>query len=150
MHRIQIVTKKQFEEFPRDVLNRYNAEGAFFYDEKDKYVKSIIYDDPDDLPRLWNFKNDIDTVYIPLSATQDFESKIISVNIEGGIIPGDLMDWLLRFGNYREISETDNGLRLMLFGIAKEDLDEISEQIRTFALEPIVVEETEFELEENE
>ena len=150
MHRIQIVTKKQFEEFPRDVLNRYNAEGAFFYDEKDKYVKSIIYDDPDDLPRLWNFKNDIDTVYIPLSASQDFESKIISVNIEGGIIPGDLMDWLLRFGNYREISETDNGLRLMLFGIAKEDLDEISEQIRTFALEPIVVEETEFELEENE
>ena len=150
MHRIQIVTKKQFEEFPRDVLNRYNAEGAFFYDEKDKYVKSIIYDDPDDLPRLWNFKNDIDTVYIPLSATQDFESKIISVNIEGGIIPGDLMDWLLRFGNYREISETDNGLRFMLFGIAKEDLDEISEQIRTFALEPIVVEETEFELEENE
>ncbi|OFZ61562.1 MAG: hypothetical protein A3D92_16115, partial [Bacteroidetes bacterium RIFCSPHIGHO2_02_FULL_44_7] len=61
---IQIVSREQFDEFPRDVLNRYNAEGNFYYDARDKRVKSVIYDNVDDLPRLWNFRNDIDTVYI--------------------------------------------------------------------------------------
>ena len=148
--RIQIVTKKQFNEFPRDVLNRYNAEGTFFFDEKDKKVKSVIYKHIDDLPRLYNFKDDIDTIFISLSDIQQLDTKIISVSIKGGTIPGDLMDWLLRFSYQREFKETTDGLELIIFGVKDENIEEIQSQFRNFALDALVVEESQFELEEND
>lgn len=148
--RIQIVSKKQFDEFPRDVLNRYNAEGAFFYDAKDKRVKSIIYKNEDDLPRLWNFKDDIDTVYIPFSDLQSFETLILSIRIEGAVIPGDLMDWLLRFSYPREFIEKENSIELRIYEVEEENIEKIKSQIRTFALEAVVLEETKLELEEND
>lgn len=148
--RVQIVTKKQFDEFPRDVLNRYNAEGAFYYDAKDKRVKSVIYENENALPRLWNFVDDIDTVFIPFSELQQFDTKILSVQIEGGIIPGDLMDWLLRFSYPREILEVKTGIELRILEVEEENVEKISSQIRTFALETVVLEETKLELEEND
>ncbi|MCO4815179.1 MAG: hypothetical protein KC454_10730, partial [Flavobacteriales bacterium] len=148
--RIQIVTKKQFSEFPRDVLNRYNAEGAFYFDELDQRVKSVIYKNEDDLPRLYNFKDDIDTVYIPLSELQQLDTKILSVSIEGGTIPGDLMDWLLRFSYQRDFKETADGLELRIYDVVDEDIEEIQSQFRKFALEAIEVVESQFELEEND
>jgi len=148
--RIQIVSKKQFDKFPRDVLNRYNAEGAFFYDAKDKHVKSIIYKNADDLPRLWNFKDDIDTVYIPFSDLQGFETTILSIYIEGAVIPGDLMDWLLRFSYPREFIEQDSTIELRIYEVEKENIEKIQEQITTFGLTAVLLDETKIELEENE
>ena len=145
--RVQIVTKKTFDEFPRDVLNRYNAEGSFYFDESDKRVKSIIYPSADHLPRLFNFKRDIDTVYIPAGLMSDEQTSILSVQFSDSIVPGDVMDWLLRF-NYRRSFETnESGLELRLFGIGEEEQSAVIRTLETFGLQPEVKEETELELE---
>jgi len=150
---IQIVTKKEFDEFPRDVLNRYNAEGTFFFDEKDRRVKSIIYKHVDDLPRLWNFRDDIDTVYIPQGQIDLLNtSKIVSVSFRDSVVPGDFMDWLMRLGYRREFVRGDEGLELRIFNIEPNAIEEVQKDIRIFGLETAIIEESEHELEikENE
>ena len=148
---IQIVTKKKFSSFPRDVLNRYNAEGNFYFDAKDSLVKSIIYSHEDDLPRLYNFRNDIDTVYIPRDEVSEDDTKILSVKLNDSLIPGDFMDWLLRFNYRREFVVTEEGRELRIFGIEPNQVEKVQNDVRIFALEAVVVEETiyELELEEN-
>ncbi len=138
--RIQIVTKKEFDEFPRDVLNRYNAEGSFYYDEKDRKVKSYIYRNVDDLPRLWNFVDDIDTVYLPI-LKNEFDLKIISISIEGSVIPGDFMDWMLRTKFYHEITETPTGLDVRFYNIEEGEIEELQIELKTFNFQPIIIDE---------
>ena len=145
--RVQIVTKKTFDEFPRDVLNRYNAEGSFYFDESDKRVKSIIYPSADHLPRLFNFKRDIDTVYIPAGLMSDEQTSVLSVQFSDSIVPGDVMDWLLRFSYRRSFETNENGLELRLFGIGEEEQSAVVRTLETFGLQPAVKEETELELE---
>jgi hypothetical protein len=150
---IQIVTKKEFDEFPRDVLNRYNAEGTFFFDEKDRRVKSIIYKHVDDLPRLWNFRDDIDTVYIPQGQINLLNaSKIVSVSFQDSLVPGDFMDWLMRLGYRREFVRGDEGLELRIFSVEPNAIERVQKDIRIFGLETEIIEESEHELEikENE
>jgi len=150
---IQIVTKIEFDEFPRDVLNRYNAEGTFFFDEKDRRVKSIIYKHVDDLPRLWNFRDDIDTVYIPQGQIDLLNaSKIVSVLFRDSLVPGDFMDWLMRLGYRREFVRGDEGLELRIFSIEPNAIGRVQKDIRIFGLETAIIEESEHELEikENE
>ncbi len=142
--KIQIVTKKEFTEFPRDVLNRYNAEGAFYYDEKDKKVKSYIYKNVDDLPRLWNFVDDIDTIFLTLD-DYDINLKTISIQLDVKVIPGDFMDWMLRTTYYREIKETENGLEIRIYGIEEENIENLMTEIKTFMLNPKLIEEIENE-----
>lgn len=147
---IQIVTKKKFNDFPRDVLNRYNAEGNFYFDAKDSLVKSIIYSNVDDLPRLYNFRNDIDTVYIPRDEVSDDNTVILSVKLNDSLIPGDFMDWLLRFNYRREFVKTEQGRELRIFGIEPNEVEKVQNDVRIFALEAVIVEETIYELELNE
>ncbi len=142
--RIQIVTKKEFSEFPRDVLNRYNAEGSFYYDERDKRVKSYIYKNVDDLPRLWNFVDDIDTVYLPVNEL-NLNLNNISVQLDANVIPGDFMDWILRTTYYHEITEMENGLEIRFYGIEKENIENLMTELKTFMLNPEIIEELEDE-----
>lgn len=150
-HRVQIVTKKTFDEFPRDVLNRYNAEGSFYYDVKDKRVKSVIYKNADYLPRIWNFRDDLDTVYLPVGQLADTKQEIIGFAFKDSIIPGDFMDWMLRCNYRREIFKTLKGTEVMIFGVNEDDLDAMLERIKLFGIDPKVIIETEvdLELEEN-
>ena len=150
-HRVQIVTKKTFDEFPRDVLNRYNAEGSFYYDVKDKRVKSVIYKNADYLPRIWNFRDDLDTVYLPVDQLADTKQEIIGFAFKDSIIPGDFMDWMLRCNYRREIFKTLKGTEVMIFGVDEDDLDAMLERIKLFGIDPKVIIETEvdLELEEN-
>lgn len=145
--RVQVVTKRQFEEFPRDVLNRYNTEGNFYYDAQDKRVKSLIYEDEDYLPRLYKFKRDIDTVYISqeeFEALKEFET--ILVRIEGESVPGDLMDWLLRLNYRKEFSLTRDGTELRIYQVEPNSKEMVQRNIRAFGLEPVI----EKEIEEDE
>jgi hypothetical protein len=146
-HRVQIVTKKTFDEFPRDVLNRYNAEGSFYYDVKDKRVKSVIYKNADYLPRIWNFRDDVDTVYLPVGQLADTKQEIIGFAFKDSIIPGDFMDWMLRCNYRREIFKTLKGTEVMIFGVDEDDLDAMLERIKLFGIDPKVIIETEDELE---
>jgi len=146
-HRVQIVTKKTFDVFPRDVLNRYNAEGSFYYDVKDKKVKSVIYKNADYLPRIWNFRDDIDTVYLPVGQLADTKTEIVGVVFSDSIIPGDFMDWMLRCNYRREIFKTYKGTEVRIFGVDEDDLDIMLEKIELFGVKPEVILETEEELE---
>lgn len=148
--RVQVVSKKSFEEFPRDVLNRYNAEGSFYYDIEDKKVKSIIYKNEDYLPRLYNFVDDIDTVFIPAGRMEDEGSKIVEIVFSDSIIPGDFMDKMLRFNYRREMKTTEKGIEVRLFGIKEQILEGVLNELKEFGVLPEVKEETEFELELNE
>ena len=144
---IQIVTKKQFDEFPRDVLNRYNAEGNFFFDGKDGRVKSVIYRSEDDLPRLWNFREDIDTMYLSLDELGLDTLKILEVKLSDSLLPGDFVDWLMRFNYRKEFINSEEGRVLRIFGVEPNKVKEVQGIIRKFALEAVVAEEMEFELE---
>jgi hypothetical protein len=132
-HRIQIVTKKTFEEFPREVLNRYNSHGSFYYDETDKRVKSSIAATEDELPAVYYFKNAVDTIY--LNAENDTSLNSISITLMGSSLPGDLIDWLYRFNFRKEFKQSEESIELKIVGIPDEKLSEVEEQIAIFALD---------------
>lgn len=141
--RVQIVSEKTFEEFPRDVLNRYNAEGSFYYDEVDKRVKSAVYDNEDYLPNLFNFRDDIDTVYLEEGLLADQQTEIIHFVFTDSLVPGAFMDWMLRCNYRREINRTYKGTEVRIFGVQEKDMDVIIERIRLFGVEPDKIKEEE-------
>ncbi len=139
--RIQIVSKKTFVEYPRDVLNRYNTEGNFYFDESDGKVKSEIYETENAIPRLYKFEKDIDTVYLSLDEVEiELDKKQISVKLPSEKVPGDLADWLIRMGYQKKFVRGDTGLELRIEGIEPNRLQDVQYRIREVGLEPIVIE----------
>jgi len=141
--RVQIVTEDTFEEFPRDVLNRYNAEGSFYYDEKDKKVKSTIYRNEEYLPNLFNFKDDIDTVYLEEGLLDDQKTETIYFVFTDSLVPGAFMDWMLRCNYRREINRTFKGTEVRIFGVEERNMEAVLERIRLFGVEPEKIKESE-------
>ncbi len=134
--RVQVVTEATFDEFPRDILNRYNAEGSFYYDEKDKRVKSTIYENEDYLPNLFNFRDDVDTVYLEEGLLDDQKTETIYFVFTDSLVPGAFMDWMLRCNYRRTINRTFRGTEVRIFGVAEERMDAMIERIRLFGVEP--------------
>jgi hypothetical protein len=133
---VQIVTEETFEEFPRDVLNRYNAEGSFYYDEKDKRVKSTIYENEDYLPNLFNFKDDVETLYLDEGLLDDQKMETIYFVFSDSLVPGAFMDWMLRCNYRRSINRSFRGTEVRIFGVEEEQMEAIIERIRLFGVEP--------------
>lgn len=147
--RVQIVSKKRFEEYPRDVLNRYNTEGTFFFDEEDGRVKSIIYQDEYHLPRLFNFRKDIDTIYIDENTIPEVQYNSIEVRMEQMIkVPGDLMDWILRLSYRKSIEQQLNVIILRIFDVPQEKQQGIMDMLRGMGYVPELIEVSELELNE--
>ncbi len=139
--KVQIITKKTFEEYPRDVLNRYNTEGNFYFDETDGKVKSEVYSSKRELPRLYKFENDIDTVYLSENDVQnELDKSHVLVKLSDDKVPGDLADWLLRMGYQKKFERTNEGLELHIEGIEPNGLQDVQYRIREVGLEPILVE----------
>jgi hypothetical protein len=130
--RIQIVTKKTFEEFPREILNRYNSHGSFYYDEADKRVKSSIASSKDELPQVYYFKDDIDTLY--LAEGMELPTSVISVKFAAPTLPGDFIDWLLRYNYRREFIQGEDAIELKLYGVSEEKLPELVAKLEQFGL----------------
>jgi hypothetical protein len=145
IERVQIVTKKTFDEFPREVLNRYNSHGSFYYDETDKRVKSAIANSKDELPQVYNFKDDVDTLYI--MEALDESSTIISVKFESKSLPGDFIDWLLRYNYRREFIQSEEVIELRIYRIPDVKMEELQLKLELFGLTWSKVTETEQELE---
>ena len=145
--RIQIVTKEQYTEFPRDVLNRFNAEGNFYFDKKDGYVKSIIYHSPDDLPRLWNFRENIDTVYLSMDESDYDSLKILEVKLNDSLpLRGDFADWLVRLNYRKEFHRLETGRVVRIFGVEPDKVEEVQGVISQMGMNAVLREETEYEL----
>ena len=132
--KIQLVSKQRYEEFPRDELNRFNAEGNFYYDQADKHLKSIVYTSEDDLPRLWNFKDVIDTIYLAADEVDLADQQVVVIKIAGTSIPGDLMDWLNRESFQRSFERDEEIIEITLSGIEPNRILAVQELIRTFGV----------------
>ena len=131
--RIQIVSKKQYNEFPREILNRYNSHGSFYYDETDKRVKSAIASTVEELPAVYYFKDAVDTIY--LKDEFSAPSKRISVVFESSSLPGDLIDWLLRLSLRKEFKQSENTIELIIYKVSEGKLKDLEAKLSEFGLE---------------
>jgi len=139
--KVQVVTKQTFDAFPRDILNRYNTEGNFYYDANDGKVKSVIYDNENMLPRLFKFEEDIDTVYLSSDAlAMEMNKTTLQVQLATETVPGDLVDLVLRLPYPREFVKVGKGLMLTIEGIEPTKLLGVQNQVRMIGLEPVVLE----------
>ena len=129
---VQIVTKKTFDEFPREILNRYNSHGSFYYDENDKKVKSAIADSRESLPQVFYFKDDIDTVIVQKNVSMT--AKVVKVEFMGSSMPGDFGDWLLRFNYRREFKRNDLKTELRIFDVPEEKVTVLLTKLEEFGL----------------
>jgi hypothetical protein len=136
--RVQIVSKKTFDEFPREVLNRYNSHGSFYYDEQDKRVKSAIANSREELPQVYYFKDDIDTVLVMQPTV--INGKTVHIDFAGSSIPGDFTDWLLRFNYRREFKRSEGTTTLRIFAVPEEQLDVLKGKLGEFGLSAIIEE----------
>ncbi len=132
IEKVQIVTKKTFDEFPREILNRYNSQGSFYYDENDKKVKSAIADSKESLPQVFYFKDDIDTVYVQNSV--DEKVKVVKVEFMGSSLPGDFSDWLLRYNYRREFKRNDLKTELRIFDVPEDKVPVLIVKLESFGL----------------
>ncbi|MDD2984298.1 MAG: hypothetical protein PHQ74_13010 [Crocinitomicaceae bacterium] len=115
--KVQLVSKKQFETFPLDEIKRYNQKGEFYYDAQDKRVKSIIYNAPD-MPSIYGFRNEMDTLLIRKKSRQEVsEELVLTVTYQQKSLPGNIGDWLLRFGYLREVKVMNDQIQLTVYGI---------------------------------
>jgi epidermal growth factor receptor substrate 15 len=133
---LQIVTKKQFTEFPTDVLNRYNSHGSFYFDESDRRVKSVIAFSDEDLPQVHYFKADIDTMRYS-SSTEYVQGTILSFTFAEGALPGDVVDWLLRLNYRKEYLQNESGIVLFLHGIQQEKVEQLIAEAERFGITPV-------------
>jgi hypothetical protein len=130
--RYQIVTKKTFEEFPREILNRYNTHGSFYYDETDKTVKSTVVNSLEELPDVYTFRKDIDTLRT-LDASDEPGVTVIA-NFASTSLPGDFIDWLLRYNFRREIKQTEESIELRIYRVTEGKLPELENKLTEFSI----------------
>lgn len=137
-HKIQFVSKKQFDRFPMDVLKRYNQKGEFYYDSKDLRVKSIVYN-ASSLPAIYGFKDDVDTLIVRTKTRQEIaEELILKVEIKETSLPGNVGDWLLRFGYLRELKVLEDRIQLTVFGITDAiDYEFLVNELKSLGFETI-------------
>jgi hypothetical protein len=129
----QIVTKKTFEEFPKEVLNRYNSHGSFYFDEKDGKVKSAVADSDSDLPQVFYFKDDIDTLIFN-SISEFSDGTILSLNFVENKLPGDCIDWLLKLNYRKEYIQSEEGIRMLIHGVPEDKIEAIKKEAEKFGL----------------
>lgn len=149
---IQFISKTTYETFPNDLLKRLNENGSFYYDESDKRVKSIVYKNEDYVPQVYNFRNEIDTVFREkgdsIHLPETFEIRATTENIT---FSGEAGNWLLRLGYLREVKYVETSdkklqVQLRIFGIREEaKMNEVADQLKSFGfmiLESVKVEST--------
>jgi hypothetical protein len=130
---MQIVTKKQFETFPTEVLNRYNSHGSFYYDENDKRVKSSITNSDDNLPQVYYFRDDVDTLKY-ISASEFTQGTILSLTFAEGKLPGDVVDWLLRQNYRKEYLQSEEGVTMLMHGVPEEKYTKMEAELAVFGM----------------
>ena len=128
--RVQLVTKQTFAYFPREILNRYNNTGCFYFDAIDGKVKSVVANSTEELPQIHYFKEDLDTLL--LHESEEEIQTIFCVVFEQDSIPGDFMDWLLRYNHRKEFKLESDKQALFLFGILDHEVADMEQILRRF------------------
>lgn len=137
--KVQLISKKQFDRFPIDVIKRYNQKGDFYYDENDQRVKSIIYN-ASNLPSIYSFKDDVDTLVVKTKTRQETaQEMILKMEFKETSLPGEVGDWIIRFGYLRELHVLEDRIQLTVFGITDPvDYEFLLVDLRSLGFVPIL------------
>jgi hypothetical protein len=130
----QIATKKTFTEFPVEVLNRYNSHGSFYFDANDGRVKSAITDSDEELPQVYYFRDDVDTLKF-ISTEEFLGGTVLSLTFAEGKLPGDVVDYLLRLNYRKEYLQSEEGVTLLIHGVPEEKFEEINRELSVFGMQ---------------
>jgi len=140
---IQLISKNQYNEFPRDVLNRFNSHASFYYDINDKRIKSNLYSRIDDIPQVYFLRNEIDTTYITDQQRLDkaIKNDLRNVSFEISIteMGGDMSDMLLRLNYRKEFVQEGESIEVILHDVPPIIAQDISDRLRTLKIRAEVV-----------
>jgi len=134
---LQLVSKKTYDTYPRDIVRRFNDKGFFYYDEADKHVKSIIYSDADHLPQVYYFRNELDTVIVGRKLVVEAATALsIHAYYPQPVLDGATGDWLMRLSQQRHLYAQEGKIVLEITGIKDEAIkQELTEKLRSLGFE---------------
>jgi hypothetical protein len=69
----------------------------------------------------------------------DSIGSVLSVTFSDSIIPGDFMDFLLRFESRREVRNNIHGVEILIFVMDSEQTEELMDRIRLLGIEPRLI-----------
>lgn len=141
--KIQLVSKKQFDEFPRDILNRFNSHASFYFDLNDKRIKSNLYQKIEDIPQVYFLRNEIDTTYISdkerVQNVVNKDLRNLEFEISSTQLGGDLTDLLLRLNYRKEFIQVGEVIKVIVHEIPSGQVQSISDRLRTLKIRSEVV-----------
>lgn len=118
---LMFVSKKSYDEFPHDILRRFNSKGSFYFDQKDKRVKSIVYKNEDYVPQVYYFRSDLDTLYLRDITVENQQMDTLRFTYSEKELSGDFANWLIRMGYQRTLTfEEEKGYQLAILGYFTE------------------------------
>jgi hypothetical protein len=105
--------------------------GQFYFDEKEGIVKSNLFNEKEEIPSVYYFQDDIDTLIYEDSSALDFAHIRIHFDDK---IPGDVMDWLNKINLRKEFYWKENGIEICIFGKEESQLKVNEEDLDYFGL----------------
>ncbi len=138
----QLISKQKFDEYPRDLINRFNTSGQFFFDEKDQKIKSVVYTNEYRVPNSEMFSNTMDTL-IGSVGTARFEpnTKKIVAEWDAFELAGELGNQLLRFSSLYSVDITDLGCIITFESVLESKVDALLEELKKMNAKTVEVKE---------
>jgi hypothetical protein len=139
---IQLVSKETFNEFPRDMLNRFNRHVSFYFDQNDKRLKSFVFTKEEDIPQIHFLRYDVDTVFIPdfqktLNLEKERYRKIV-FSVKNGQLEGDVADFIYRLNYRKEYFEMGESMKVTLHNVPSNSIQFISDELRNLKIRSVV------------
>lgn len=143
-NRVQLVSNKSYDEFPREVLNRFNSHAPFYYDEVDKKVKSPVYQSINQIPQVYLIREDIDTVYfyvdeVAQRLSPNSENRILTFEVPKSGIQGGLADYLIRLNYRKEYLKKAESIQIDILGVPEEKVQMIVNEMQRLQINPRVI-----------
>ncbi len=129
---VQFVSKKTYDDYPKEELNRYNAKGNFYYDKQSKHIISDYYPAEGLTPRISAFANVMDTVHLNKALYEKNRLEKVTISINQRTIPGDFNDWLIKQPYRKEFELLDEQLEIRIFDVAQDDIEVIQKMASLF------------------
>ncbi len=128
---VQLVSRITNAEYPREELNRYNSKGFFYYDEIDQRIKSNVANSAEQLPPVYYFRNDLDTLQL---AKEKDSVHYFKLDIDKLELRGDFSEWFVRYPGRKELREVETGLEIRIFDKTEKQREHILSTLRLLEL----------------
>jgi epidermal growth factor receptor substrate 15 len=132
--KVQLISQKEFRNFPREELNRYNHYGNFYYDIHEYKIKSVIFESVNQLPNMSSLGNDFDTLEISSNFLNDKYAYELKLEIQKDQLSGAFGEWLLRSGYAHTISVIESKVTMRFFTNTLIEQVSLKEQLVEFGI----------------